>query len=305
METMRDPPLYALKAFEAASRHQSFTKAANELSITQSAISKHINTLEGFLDCRLFIRNGPKVKLTQEGEYFSKEIQMIFNSLDTACGNFFSEKKKLRIRAPTTFSLRWFIGVVNKFQSEEGQGLIRLDGNGVNGEVVDFNENIYDCAIQFGNGNFPQDCKATRLLSEWLIPVCAPGVLSEYEDITNGHYNILYSRSKASNWFLWCERALGKKIHHLQNGYEFNTIDAAISAAVQGLGIAIVDVNMVRREINNKTLICPVRSAVRTGDSYFFVWPEIKSGNRYIAMMNDYLKKLVIEKKLENINYIE
>lgn len=302
---MRTPPLYALKAFEAASRHQSFTKAANELSITQSAISKHIHTLEDFFGCRLFIRNGPKIMLTQEGEYFSKEIQMVFNALNIACGNFYCEKSKLRISAPTTFSLRWFIEVINKLHIEEGQEIVKLDSNSFNIEIVDFKSNKYDCAIQFGSGDFPSNWRTTRLLDEWLIPVCAPGLLHRNEDITNYSHNILYSKSKKENWSLWCERTLGKTITNIKNSYEFNTIDAAISAAIQGLGIAIVDVNMVLREIANKTLTFPVKSAVRTGNGYFFVWPQTKDDNKYIALMNDYLKKSIVEHKLKNINYID
>lgn len=302
---MRIPPLYALKAFEAASRHQSFTKAANELSITQSAVSKHIHTLELFFDCRLFIRNGSKVILTQEGECFSKEIQVVFNALNIACGNFYCDKNKLHISAPATFSLRWFIEVINKFQTRKEQEIIKLDNNALNVDVVDFKSNKYDCAIQFGSGKFPSDWRVTRLLDEWIIPVCTPDCLQKNEDITSSNYNVLYPKFQKGNWSLWCDRNFGKKITDIRNGYEFNTIDATISAAVQGLGIAIVDINMVLREINNKTLIFPVKSAVRTGNAYFFVWPQTKDNNKCIALLNDYLKKSIIEYKLGNVKYMD
>ncbi|MEC5341247.1 LysR family transcriptional regulator [Brenneria populi] len=303
MERLRMPPLYALKAFEAASRHLSFTQAANELSITQSAISKHIHTLESFFGRRLFKRMGPKVILTHEGECFAKEIQPIFTSLCVACKNFSSESDKLHIKAPITFSLRWLIAILNKFHSEKKHPRVKIDNNSINSNVVDFNIDSYDGAIQFGKGDFPGVSGATRLLDEWLIPVCSPDFLSK-KDIKNTGVDLLYSIFQENNWFNWCEKAHREERVKIVNRYEFYTIESAISAAVQGFGIATVDINMVRREIENGTLVFPFNVVVRTGYAYYFVWPEKSANNRSISLLNDYIKKSLIEWQAEGVKYI-
>ncbi|MCL2893046.1 LysR family transcriptional regulator [Brenneria tiliae] len=305
MDWLKTPPLYALKAFESAARHQSFTQAANELSITQSAISKHIHTVESFFGRKLFERNGPRVVLTPDGECFAKEIQVAFTSLCTACEHFSGDRDTLRIRAPTTFSLRWLIAIVRKLHAKENYPIVKLDSNGFNSELVDFKTGNYDGAIQYGKGDFPANWAVTHLLDEWLIPVCAPGVLPQCSDIKGFGIDLLYSKSKEDYWLLWCkstQRKIGLKI---VNQHRFNTMDFAISAAVQGLGIAIVDINMVKMELENKTLVLPFNLAVRTGQGYYFVWPKDQAYNKSIVLLNDYLKSSIVEMRIDSVSYIE
>ncbi|MBJ7221992.1 MULTISPECIES: LysR family transcriptional regulator [unclassified Brenneria] len=305
MDWLKMPPLYALKAFESAARHQSFTQAANELSITQSAISKHIHTLEVFFGRRLFERKGPRVLLTPDGECFAKEIQLSFTSLCIACEQFSGERDMLQIRAPTTFSLRWLIAIIRKLYTKKDYPMVGLDSNGLNLECIDFNGGKYDGAIQYGNGDFPKEWEVTRLLDEWLIPVCAPGVLPRCGDINGLRINLLYSKSKADHWSLWCEGMrgdIGLKVAHKN---EFDSMDFAISAAVHGLGVAIVDINMVMRELENKTLVLPFKNAVRTGNGYYFVWPKNHIYNKNIILLNDFLKNEIIEERVDSVNYIE
>lgn len=105
----RLPPLYALRAFEAASRHNSFTRAAEELSITQSAVSRHIRTLEEHFACRLFQRSGRNLQLTEAARLLLPGVREGFAALERACHTLNAEDDILRMKAPSTLTMRWSV----------------------------------------------------------------------------------------------------------------------------------------------------------------------------------------------------
>jgi len=120
----RLPPLYALRAFEAAARHGSFTRAAQELSLTQSAVSRHVRTLEETFGCRLFERAGRQLALTEPGKLLLPGLSEGFEALARACGNLAVAEGTLRLKAPTTLSLRWLLARLARFRQLSPQ----LDG---------------------------------------------------------------------------------------------------------------------------------------------------------------------------------
>ncbi|MDA2761057.1 LysR family transcriptional regulator, partial [Bacillus cereus group sp. Bc007] len=110
------PPLYALRAFESAARTGSFTLAAEELHLTPSAVSKHIKTLEQHFGCRLFQRNGPRIEVTPQGKIFAAELQQGFARIEQACELFRSHRDLLRLKAPSTLTLRWLLDCLSRFR---------------------------------------------------------------------------------------------------------------------------------------------------------------------------------------------
>ena len=105
----RLPPLYALRAFEAAARHLSYTRAAEELALTQSAVSRHIRTLEADFGCRLFEREGRGLRLTESGRLLLPGLRDGFGALERACASLRSEEGALRLKAPSTLTVRWLL----------------------------------------------------------------------------------------------------------------------------------------------------------------------------------------------------
>ncbi|MFZ3183350.1 MAG: LysR family transcriptional regulator, partial [Pseudomonas sp.] len=102
-------PLYALRAFEAAARHLSYTRAAQELAITQSAVSRHVRTLENDFGCRLFERAGRGLRLTESGRLLLPGLQQGFSALQAACASLRSDEGALRMKAPSTLTMRWLL----------------------------------------------------------------------------------------------------------------------------------------------------------------------------------------------------
>ncbi|WP_191091620.1 LysR family transcriptional regulator [Affinibrenneria salicis] len=304
MDWMKTPPLYALKAFEAAARHQSFTQAAHELAITQSAVSKHIQTLEEFFDRKLFDRKGPRVILTRDGKSFAEGLQSAFSELCMACHNFSRQDITIHIKSPTTFSLRWLIAALRKLQDDINNPNVQLDNCSKCSELIDFNTEHYDGAIQYGNGMFPASWEITSLLDEWLIPVCAPGLLAQERNMSAPEIDVLYPKSREGNWLFWCKKSRYKTDLNVITHQPFDTTDLVISAAVQGLGLAIVDLNMVKTELKNHTLTLPYKIAVRTGQGYYFVRPRHQPINEKLSLLSNYLKAEIIEDRIDYVTYV-
>ncbi|MEE3650601.1 MULTISPECIES: LysR family transcriptional regulator [unclassified Brenneria] len=303
MDWMKTPPLYALKAFESAARHQSFTHAACELSITQSAISKHIHTVEDFFGKKLFERNGPRIFLTSDGEQLAKELQYAFVILCRACENFHYNEKVLRIHSPAAFALRWIIPVLRLLGKKSMLPLVTIENkrDDYYSSILDMQG--YDGMILYGDGLFPNDWNSTLLISECITPVISPDLLHSLGNGIPLAIDLIYTKSKEIDWLLWRkEYDLQDKVKII-NRYEFESMDSAIAAAVQGLGMAIVDINLVKKELENNTLVMPFKCAVYSGKGYYFVSRD----NRKDSVLSSFLERLkgyVVEQRVEGVKYI-
>ena len=167
------PPLYALRAFEAAARHSSFTRAGEELSITQSAVSRHIKTLEAHFACRLFQRTGRTLQLTEAARLLLPGVREGFSALERACTTLRAEDDILRMKAPSTLTMRWLLARLSRFRHLQAGNEVQLTSAWMDIDHVDFNQEPFDCAVLLSNGHFPPDWEATLLFPEMLIPVGA------------------------------------------------------------------------------------------------------------------------------------
>lgn len=171
MAVPRMPPLYALRAFEVAARFGSFTQAAQSLFITQSAVSRHVKTLEEHLDCQLFERHGSRLVLTDAGRLLAQELKIGFRTIENACVAVTRQRGALRLKAPSTLTMRWLLGALNAFQLAHPQNRVQLTSAWMDLDAVDFHSEPFDCAILLGNGGFPADWRRVKLFDEWLVPV--------------------------------------------------------------------------------------------------------------------------------------
>ncbi len=175
----RMPPLYALRAFEAAARLGSFTEAGLSLCITQSAVSRHVRTLEQSLGCQLFERRGPRLSLTDAGRVLAQELKVGFRTIENACVAVSRQEGALRLKAPTTLTMRWLLDVLETFRLDQPQARVQLTSAWMDLDAVDFDGEPFDCAVLLGNGSFAPDWKHLKLFDEWLVPVCAPALLGD------------------------------------------------------------------------------------------------------------------------------
>lgn len=164
------PPLYALRAFEAAARLSSFTRAGEELSITQSAVSRHIRTLEEHFACRLFVRSGRSLQLTEAARVLLPGVREGFAALERACDTLRGEDDILRMKAPSTLTMRWLLARLSRFRHLQPGNEVQLTSAWMDVDHVDFNQEPFDCAVLLSDGVFPPEWEVRRLFPELLIP---------------------------------------------------------------------------------------------------------------------------------------
>jgi len=289
--TERIPPLYALRAFEVAARSCSFTKAAQELSLTQSAISRHIRTLEESLGCRLFERNGPKISLSDEGRHLSSQLKIGFRIIEDACQPFRGKGTHLRLKAPSTLTMRWLLHALEGFNKPDTALPVQLSSVWMDFDSVDFYAEPYDCAILLGNGNFGDNVDTCKLFDEWLIPICSAQTLGDQpwgpENLKSA--DLIHPSTDRRDWRRWLKRMGLTDQVNLDTGKVFDTLDQGITAAVRGHGVSIGDLYLVANDLYEGQVYLPFNCAVGTGDAYYLVWLQDSFKRQRVMELRDHL----------------
>ena len=235
----RLPSLNALRAFEAAARHESFTLAADELFVTHAAISRHIRDLEAWLDVKLFERTGRGVVVTEIGSAYARRLTHGLDEIAEATAQVLStvETPQLRISAEQAFAALWLVPRLVKFAERYPEIELSVDGDD---ECVNFRADPVDLAIRYGGGNWPE-VDAVPLVNLDVFPVCSPeyqernGIRSP-RDLANAM--LLHEETKAW-WAEWLEEA-GLEGLRSNRGPLFQG-NLAVEAAAAGQGIALGD----------------------------------------------------------------
>ncbi|MFK8329108.1 LysR substrate-binding domain-containing protein [Pseudomonas sp. BJa5] len=288
----RLPPLYALRAFEAAARHSSFTRAGDELSITQSAVSRHIRTLEEHFACRLFVRNGRSLQLTEAARLLLPGVREGFAALERACNTLRSEDDILRMKAPSTLTMRWLLARLSRFRHLQPGNEVQLTSAWMDVDHVDFNHEPFDCAVLLGDGHFPPDWEVARLFSELLIPVGAPELLAEgpWDARRLAGVELLHPTPDKRDWRSWLARmGLTDKVS-LKGGQVFDTLELGMIAAARGYGVSMGDLLMVAEDVAQGRLSLPWPTAVASGLDYYLVWPKTRPGGERLRRLSDFLQ---------------
>lgn len=287
----RIPPLYALRAFEVAARTCSFTQAGAELALTQSAISRHIRTLESALDCRLFERKGPKVALTDAGQRLAQELKVGFRIIEEACLPFRGNARQLRLKAPSTLTMRWLLRALETLRQTEPELEVQLASVWMDVDAVDFQAEPYDCAILLGNGQFGAGVEGCKLFDEWLIPICAPEAppTTPWSLQRLQEAQLIHPSPDRRDWRRWLAAQGWQEQVRLDRGKVFDTLDQGISAAMRGHGVSIGDLQLVADDIRDGQVGVPFDSAVASGDGYYLVWPKAGPRREKILRLRDFL----------------
>lgn len=289
--TERIPALYSLRAFEVAARFCSFSKAASELSVTQSAVSHHVKTLEELFGCSLFERHGPKISLTDHGRLLAEELKAGFKIIESACELLKVDRHRLRLKAPSTLTIRWLLRALDKFNKANNTCSVQLSSVWMDVDEVDFYSEPYDCAILLGDGNFGADVQSFKLFDEWLIPICSPGYM-EPGDVKLSSLNehkLLHPSTDRRDWRRWLKKMGCLETTYLERGQLFDTLDQGIAAAVQGMGISVADLVLVVQEVELGQLRLPFKSAVATGDGYYMTWLKASPKAPQMTQLREYL----------------
>jgi len=260
------PPLYALRAFEAAARLGSFSKAAASLHVTPGAVSRHVQTLEAWFECELFHRHGPRVEVTEAGRALAEQLTEGFQSLTMACQTFRRNGQELRLKAPSTLTMRWLLDVLGTLREHHPTPRILASSVWMDIDGVDFHREPYDCAILLGNGHFGDDTECHLLFEEWLTGA-RPGL-------------------------------------NLASGKVFDTLEQGNMAAISGHGVSVGDLLLSQEAIANGLLALPFHQAVATTDGYYLVWPRHSARRKHIDSLRRWLTDAVPHNRLAHIEWV-
>ncbi|MBS7690237.1 LysR family transcriptional regulator [Pseudomonas lalucatii] len=299
----RLPPLYALRAFEAAARHSSFTRAAEELVITQSAVSRHIRTLEEHFACRLFERRGRSLQPTESARLLLPGLRDGFEALERACATLRVDDAILRLKAPSTLTMRWLLARLSRFRLQHSGTEVQLTSAWMDVDKVDFHHEPFDCAVLLGSGGFPDDWDSALLFAEWLIPVCAP------EAVAAGGWDLarlqgaelLHPTPDRRDWRQWLQAMDLSEQVPLKGGQVFDTLELGMVAAARGYGVSIGDLVLVAEDVEQGRLGLPWPCAVPSGCSYYLVWPRARRGQERFRLLRDFLLAEVAAMRLPDV----
>lgn len=287
---IRVPSLNGLRAFEAAARHQSFTRAADELAVTQTAISHQIKRLEGQLGLALFRRDGRGLRLTAEGAAYLPAVTAAFDDLRRATAKLRRGYDDNRLTVSTTgsFAIKWLIPKLPRFQAKHPDLEVRVSSSS---RLVEFEIDDVDCAIRFGLGDWP-DVSATWLLTDNYFPVCSPKLLQGPVPLKRpadlAQHTLLHVTPAPDDWQQWLTAAGEPTLKAAQN-LEFDAIVMAYAAAIDGFGVALGRTTMVQPDLDAGRLVRPFDLDMRTEAGYYFVTPKGWEKRSNIKRFRDWL----------------
>lgn len=268
------PSLNALRAFEAAARHQSFTKAANELFVTHAAISRHVRLLENRLEIDLFERHPQGVTLTDAGERYLSRLTPIFDDLVDATNALrgAGAVSTLTISVEVPFATRWLIPRLGQIRAVCPNVELNISPSD---KLIDFHDGEAQFGIRFGLGEWP-DVKAVRLTNVEIFPVCSPALLEGLtlgEDLSALRDFTLIHEAKKRYWQRWLE-LVGVDEVDTQKGPLLSNIHFALQAAEAGQGFALGDNVLTHDALASGTLVRPFAKTVAIRRGYYLVRPQ-------------------------------
>ncbi|GHD16746.1 LysR substrate-binding domain-containing protein [Tianweitania populi] len=284
------PPLPALRVFEAAARHLSFTRAADELGMTQAAVSYQIKVLEERIGAALFVRTGRAVELTVAAHMLAGETTLAFDRIAAAYGEVRGATASvLSISAIPTFASLWLARHLGEFQVAHPSIAVQL---ACSRDVVDFARDPVDAALRAGDGNWPGLCTHLLIRGDF-SPMLSPALLErigrpleEPADLLN--YPLV--DSDYPWWDLWFESVgVSRKKAIDPNGSKLSSQDLEAIAAVAGHGIAMLTPFFYRDQIANGALIQPFRHLYPINRAYYLVYPESRRNVPKVRLFRDWI----------------
>ncbi len=283
------PSMISLRVFEAAARHLSFSRAAEELSLTQSAVSRQMRTLETLLRVKLFHRVRQRLSLTEAAVAYLPEVRECLSRIEAATLELISHQGTggvLNLAILPTFGTRWLIPRMGSFARAYPHVTVNFSTRAV---AFDFATERLDAAIHFGEVAWP-GVISHRLMGEDVVLVCAPAIarkrLRSLKDLA--HHTLLQHTTRPYAWQEWLAAVGAQDVNSLK-GPRFEHFSMVIQAAVAGLGVAVMPEFLVRQELDSGELVMPFVQPVRSAHAYYLVHPEEKRDLPALRAFRDWL----------------
>ncbi len=287
----RLPPLNALRSFEAAARHLSFTRAAEELNVTQAAVSHQVKALEERLGLQLFKRRGRTLILTEQAQRYLPAVRDAFDRLATATSQLLAPNAEstLTVSVMTSFAAQWLVPRIANFRDHHPEIDVRLHASD---QLVHFVRDDVDVAIRYGRGVWP-DLRIDKLFEENIFPVCSPALLSGPKPLKQlsdlGHHSLLHETGVRIDWRAWLTAA-GVSLACADRGTTFSHSLMVVQAAVNGQGVALGRTPLVDTELANGTLVKPFDVSIPGQAAHYFVCPITTAEQPKIAAFRQWLR---------------
>lgn len=270
------PGLRSLRAFNAAARHLSFTKAADEMGVTPAAISHQIKELEDQIGVALFTRTSRSMALTREGEILSTAAAESLDTLSRAVKRIkrLENRKVLKVSASPSIAAKWLVPRLDRFLDQALGAEVRVD---VSTTALDFERDDVDIAIRFGQGRYP-GLKSDLLFTDKIFPVCSPRIITKEKPLAQPkdllRHTLIHLEYEAQgvvwpNWKMWM-LAAGITDFDDKRGMHFGQTSLTVQAAIDGHGVALGDSNLVADDLASGRLVKPFELSLRAPSQFAY-----------------------------------
>lgn len=284
----RLPPLNSLKAFEAAARSESFTRAAEELSVTQGAVSHQVKALEQTLGVKLFTRERQRLVITEAGRNYLAVVRDALDRIAVGTERLVQRQTSgvLTVSTSPDFAAKWLVHRLGRFAELHSGIDLRVSATM---HHVDFAREDVDIAVRHGDGHWPGH-DVVRLCAEKLFPVCAPKFVSGRNRITKASDLLklpLLRLDGTTAWPRWFEAA--GLAGAVAQGPILNRASMLIDAAVDGQGVALARTALAAWDLINGRLVRPVDVSIQMPNSYWVVCPKATAALPKIKLFREWL----------------
>jgi LysR family glycine cleavage system transcriptional activator len=283
------PPLNSLRAFEAAARSESFTRAAEELCVTQGAVSHQVKSLEATLGIKLFSRERQRLIITDAGREYLVVIRDALDRIAAGTERVVQRQNAgaLTVSTSPDFAAKWLVNRLGRF-AEAHPGIdLRVSATM---HHVDFAREDVDVAVRHGDGNW-SGLDAVRLCSEELFPVCSPKLMSGRNRLTKPSDLLKFPLLHLDDWKAWSKwlDSAGVSDFKMPRGPALNRASMLIDAAIDGQGVALARTALAAWDLTNGRLVRPFDLGLRLSNTYWIVCPKATSTKPKIATFRDWL----------------
>lgn len=299
--------LHAMPYFEAAARNHSFTRAAEELHVTQGAVSQQIKGLEEQVGVQLFKRLARGLELTPEGERLFRVVRLALGEIETTVRAIqpAATAEALIIRSSPSFSMMWLMPRLSRFSRLYPDIEIRLRGELFGMSMSRMNLEGVDVLVLYQQFSSRHEQELTPLMGEYLLPVASPAFLEECPPVQDiaafQKLNLLHDdapwegAAAYAEWAEWLRLATqdksGAAEQYGAHGHQYNLAQLAISAALHGEGIAMARASLVREELATQRLLPVVPLATRASASYGLVQNSNARNSRALGLFTEWIKE--------------
>ncbi|QXI23001.1 MULTISPECIES: LysR family transcriptional regulator [Pseudomonas] len=283
------PSTAALISFEAAARHESFTRAAEELSLTQGAICRQIASLEEFLSVELFRRSRRGVKLTEAGLSYSRRVATQLDAVERDTLSVMGQQgtNVIELAVVPTFGTQWLLPRLKDFQLQHPEVTVNLTNRT---RPFLFADTEFDAAIYFGDADW-SGTESHRLMGENPMPVCSPALLGNRKQLTAAaiaELPLLQQTTRPYAWRQWFN-SQQLNIPRDMTGPRYELFSMLAQAAMHDMGVALIPPFLIQRELAEKRLVVANPQALSSIKAYYLMIPERKVESASLKAFRDWL----------------